>query len=96
VNKEKIIKRVISIIEQGGPIPKQTLDEKLSYRYLDAGHIDSFGITRLIFSIEDEFGIELSPDDTPDQPKFVRLGIVRRQFNTKFIFNTKNESCYTK
>ena len=76
MNKEEIIKRVISIIEQEGPIPKKSLDEKLSYRYLDAGHIDSFGITRLIFSIEDEFGIELSPDDTQSDEFRLVGGIV--------------------
>ena len=76
MNKEEIVKRVISIIEQEGPIPKQTLDEKLSYRYLDAGHIDSFGITRLIFSIEDEFGIVLSPDDTQSDEFRLVGGIV--------------------
>ena len=76
MNKEEIVKKVISIIEQEGPIPKQTLDGKLSYRYLAAGHIDSFGITRLIFSIEDEFGIVLSPDDTQSDEFRLVGGIV--------------------
>lgn len=39
-------------------------DEILNYRYLDAGHIDSFGLIQFIIAIEEEFNIKLEPKDT--------------------------------
>nr|WP_321271238.1 acyl carrier protein [uncultured Tolumonas sp.] len=36
----------------------------LTYRYLDAKHLDSFGLIQFIVEIEDEFDIELTPEDT--------------------------------
>lgn len=64
LNNDAIIKRIIAIIERGNPLPSDTLTEKLAYRYLDEGHIDSFAILNLIVELEDEFYITLSPEDT--------------------------------
>ncbi|MFH1846218.1 MAG: hypothetical protein ABH869_01530 [Candidatus Omnitrophota bacterium] len=46
------------------PIPYQDEKSILKYRYLDAGHIDSFGIINFILAVEDKFGISLTPEDT--------------------------------
>ena len=39
-------------------------EEMISYRYLDAGHIDSFGLIQFIMAIEEEFNITLEAADT--------------------------------
>ena len=51
----------MDFLEKRGKLPE---DKKkiFSYRYLETGHIDSFGMIQLIMSLEDEFGIELQPE----------------------------------
>ncbi|MFC1510873.1 acyl carrier protein [Candidatus Margulisiibacteriota bacterium] len=46
------------------PIPYKEEQSIRHYRYLDAGHIDSFGIVTFIVAIEERFGIALSAEDT--------------------------------
>ncbi|NQU57230.1 MAG: hypothetical protein HQ513_08340 [Rhodospirillales bacterium] len=64
MNKDEIIKKVIAILERDDPLPKGTLEVKLAYRYLDAGHIDSFAIMNFIVELEAAFDIALSSEDT--------------------------------
>ncbi len=63
---------VIGLLEDRGPIPASNKAEKLAYRYLDSGHIDSISLIHFIAAIEDEFDIELTPEDTQsDEFRFV-------------------------
>lgn len=64
MNKSEIENAIIALLERNGEIPGDKLDNKLSYRYLDAGHIDSFSLISFIMEIEETFGITLSPEDT--------------------------------
>lgn len=63
MNKVEVTKKVVALIESYGPLPKECQDNLLDYRYLEAGHIDSFAIESLIIQIEDAFNISLPPED---------------------------------
>ena len=59
-------------------------DALLSYRYLDARHLDSFGLIQFIVEIEDEFDIELTPEDTQsDEFRYVGglVELINRKVN---------------
>lgn len=62
--REQIARFLIAMLEKKGPVPGANDAERLDYRYLDAGHIDSLGLIRFIMDIEDEFGVTLGPEDT--------------------------------
>jgi acyl carrier protein len=64
VNKGNITKKIINILERNDPVPGDTISDKLAYRYLDAGHIDSLSIINFIIELEEIFNITLSPEDT--------------------------------
>ena len=51
--------------------------EKLKYRYLDAGHIDSLAIINFMIELEEKFNISLSPEDTQsDEFRYIE-GLVK-------------------
>jgi acyl carrier protein len=60
---EGIFNFIISLLEKNGPIPEGDEKEKLAYRFLETGHIDSFKLNEFIMEIEDQFNIILSPED---------------------------------
>ncbi len=62
MSREEILNVIIDFLGKRGKLPE---DKKklLSYRYLDVGHIDSFGMVQLIMSIENEFDIELQAEN---------------------------------
>ena len=64
MNDVEISSIIISVLEKKELLPGDTTEEKLAYRYLDTGHIDSFSILNLIVEIENAFDITLSPEDT--------------------------------
>lgn len=64
MNTKEITAKVIELLERSEPLPGDDLEGKLAYRYLDAGHIDSFAIINLIVEIEDTFGVSLSTEAT--------------------------------
>lgn len=64
MNKDEITQKVIALLEREEPLPVETLEEKLAYRYLDEGHIDSFAIMNFIVELEAIFDVTLSPEDT--------------------------------
>jgi acyl carrier protein len=64
MNKDNITKEIINMLERNDPVPGDTTSDKLSYRYLDAGHIDSLSIINFIMELEEIFNITLSPEDT--------------------------------
>jgi D-alanine--poly(phosphoribitol) ligase subunit 2 len=56
------IKRfIIALLEKKQRLPE--CEDIGSYRYLDAGHIDSLGIMNFILQLEDKFEVEISDDD---------------------------------
>ena len=64
MNKDEVARKILAILERSEPLPGDTLKEKLAYRYLDEGHIDSFAIMNIIVEFEDVFDITLSSEDT--------------------------------
>ena len=54
---------IVSLLEKHGPVPGQDEMEKLTYRFLETGHIDSFKLNEFIMEIEDQYNIVLSPED---------------------------------
>lgn len=48
---------VLTYLEQFKPVPGADAQAKLAYDFLDAGHIDSFGIMQMILTLEDRFQI---------------------------------------
>lgn len=64
MSKLEIVKSIISKLEESSPVPGDTDEAKLAYRYLDAGHIDSLSVINFIVDLEEEFEVSLSPEDT--------------------------------
>jgi acyl carrier protein len=51
---------VIQLLQERGPLPAENLD---AFNFLESGFIDSFALIRFILSIEDEFGIAITPGE---------------------------------
>jgi D-alanine--poly(phosphoribitol) ligase subunit 2 len=64
---KEIFSFIISLLEKHGPIPAETDDERMAYRFLEVAHIDSFGLNEFILEIEDQFNIVLSPEDNQSE-----------------------------
>jgi acyl carrier protein len=64
---KNIFNFIVSLLEKHGPVPGEDEREKLAYRFLETGHIDSFKLNEFIMEIEDQFDIVLSPDDTQSE-----------------------------
>lgn len=61
--ENKVFDFIISLLEKHGSVPGENDNEKMAYRFLETGHIDSFGLNDFIMEIEDEFNIVLTPED---------------------------------
>lgn len=81
---EDIFNFIVSLLEKHGPVPEGNEKEKLAYRFLETGHIDSFTLNEFIIEIEDQFDIVLSPDDTQSE-EFRSIGglieIIKNRIN---------------
>jgi len=64
---DQIFDFIIAELEKKGPIPGHNKAEKLRFEFLNQGHIDSFGLMNLIMTIEDEFDVTLSAEDTQSE-----------------------------
>lgn len=64
LTKKNVYEFLVNYLNNIMPIPHKDQKSILQYRYLDAGHIDSFGIINFIVAIEEKFGIALSPEET--------------------------------
>ncbi|MEW6008470.1 MAG: hypothetical protein AB1629_02430 [Candidatus Omnitrophota bacterium] len=62
--EERIYIFIVDYLSNISSIPYQDKKSILQYRYLDVGHIDSFGIINFIITLEDKFGISLTAQDT--------------------------------
>ena len=76
MNKDEVARKILAILERSEPLPRDTLKEKLTYRYLDEGHIDSFAIMNIIVEFEDVFDITLSSEDTQSDEFRTAAGLV--------------------
>ena len=62
MDREQILEKVLDFFRQKGIEVSQTQDvEKV--RYLDQGWVDSFDLIDFISYLEQEFGIELTPEE---------------------------------
>ena len=81
---EDIFNFIVSLLEKHGPVSGKDEMEKLTYRFLETGHIDSFTLNEFIIEIEDQFDIVLSPDDTQSE-EFRSIGglieIIKNRIN---------------
>lgn len=80
----EIYDAIVYLLGKRGPVPGRSEQEICDYRYLDAGHVDSFNILSLILEIEDKFGISLSAEDTQsDQFRTIGglIALVERKLN---------------
>jgi acyl carrier protein len=64
---KEIFNFVISLLERHGPLPVESDNERMAYRYLEVAHIDSFGLNEFVMEIEDQFNVALSPEDTQSE-----------------------------
>jgi D-alanine--poly(phosphoribitol) ligase subunit 2 len=64
---KEIFNFIISLLERHGPVPGESDNERMAYRYLDVAHIDSFGLNEFVMEIEDHFNVALSPKDTQSE-----------------------------
>ncbi len=64
---DSIFNFILALLEKHGPVPGADENEKLAYRFLETGHIDSFGLNDFIMEIEDEFDITLTPEDAQSE-----------------------------
>jgi acyl carrier protein len=78
--------KIVSLLEKRGPIPGGNAQERKKYCYLDAGHVDSINMIQFILEIEEQFGIELTPEDIASE-KFRTVDglikIVENKLNAK-------------
>lgn len=79
---QEIRKKVLEILERKNTIPLQSLEEKLDYRYLDEGHLDSFSILNFIIELESQFDIKLTAEDT-ESDNFRTPGGIARMISEK-------------
>ena len=64
---KEIFNFIISLLEKHGPIPVESDDKRMAYRFLEVAHIDSFGLNEFVMEIEDQFNVTLSPEDTQSE-----------------------------
>lgn len=64
---------LVDLLLERAELPDSKQSEYHTFRFLDAGIIDSFNLMQFIMEIEEEFDIELTPDDTQSE-EFRTLG----------------------
>ena len=74
---EDIYDVVLTLLEKRGTVPGDSEQDKLNYRYLDAGHVDSLGLHQFILEIEDQFGFTLSSDESQSDDFRTLGGLIR-------------------
>ena len=81
---EDIFNFIVSLLEKHGPVSGKDEMEKLTYRFLETGHIDSFTLNEFIIEIEDQFSIAMSPEDMQSE-EFRSIGglieIIKNRIN---------------
>ena len=86
MNIIKIQKNIIKIIEKKRKIQLNSFNEKLNFKFLDKGHIDSINIINFILDIEENFKVKLTALDTQSNNFRTPLGIskiLKKKINDK-------------
>lgn len=52
---------ILGLLQEKGPLPEGVEVDR--YRYLDTGHIDSLGLIKFAFRIEEAFDLRFSPQE---------------------------------
>ena len=61
---DKILKKIIILLEKRGPINLKKDEKVEDYNFLKKGHIDSINLIKFILELEEAFKINLSEKDT--------------------------------
>lgn len=59
---DRVEEAVVNYFKSKGEIPAASREQILSFAYLDAGFIDSMGIITMVMTLEQEFNIQIGPD----------------------------------
>ncbi|WP_440055630.1 acyl carrier protein [Pseudoalteromonas sp. T1lg65] len=70
---KEILRRLSDLLADRADFSTMSESQLAQYRPLDTGIIDSFGLMQFLMSIEEEFEIELDPEDTQSE-EFRSLG----------------------
>ena len=62
--QEKILKKLIILINQIRPIEKSLKKKLDKFNYIDNGHLDSMEIIKFNLSVESKFKIKIKPHET--------------------------------
>lgn len=77
VTRNDIVSFLFAQLQRRGPLPFTAEEENLKYRYLDHGHVDSFGIVVFITEIEEHFGVLFGPEELQSEEFRTVGGVVR-------------------
>ena len=70
---KETLQQLVELLAQRANLSEIEEVDYHAFRFLDAGIIDSFGLMQFIMEIEEEFDIELTPDNTQSE-EFRTLG----------------------
>jgi acyl carrier protein len=71
---------IVQLLLEKGPLPAgESVDD---YRYLDAGHVDSLGLVKFVFRLEERFNIRIDPEDINSE-QFRSVGGLSRLIESK-------------
>jgi acyl carrier protein len=70
-DKGRIRDFIVKTIEKKSKLPTDQNIEQ--FNYIDSGHIDSIGLIKFILDLENEFGIDIAPEDM-DSEEFRTIG----------------------
>lgn len=65
---------IVELLLKKGPLPDGI--EINEFRYLDSGHIDSLGLIKFIFELEERFDVTLSSEDIQSKEIGTVAGLV--------------------
>lgn len=61
LDKDSIRDFILKTIEKKSRLPvNENIDQ---FNYIDSGHIDSIGLIKFVLDLENEFGIDIAPED---------------------------------
>ena len=75
--KNNILNKLITILEKRGPIRLEYNEKIENFNFLETGLIDSIGLIKFIFEIEDKFNITLNEKDTTSEDFGIIKGLVK-------------------
>jgi len=70
---KETLKKLVEMLNERADLSVYDVVDYSSFRFLDAGIVDSFGLMQFIMEVEEEFDIEMTPDETQSE-EFRTLG----------------------